>query len=84
MPSDSDSIPVVEVFSRPGCHLCEELMEQLLSLARDRFTVELRNIDTREDWTEEFGIRIPVVRVGGKDICQYHLDREALQKALGA
>lgn len=58
-------------------------MEQLLPLARDRFTVELRNIDSRADWTEEFGIRIPVVRVGGVDICQYYLDREALQRALG-
>jgi len=82
MPHNGGDLPVVEVFSRPGCHLCEELIEQLLPLARDRFSVEICNIDTRQDWTERFGVRIPVVRVGGRDICQYHLDLEALQAAL--
>jgi hypothetical protein len=84
MSPDSVSLPVVEVFSRPGCHLCEELIEELMPLARDRFTVEVHNIDTREDWSVEYAMRIPVVRTGAREICQYHLDVEALHAALYA
>jgi Glutaredoxin-like domain (DUF836) len=75
--------PVIEVFSRRGCHLCDELIEELLPLLRGRFILEVRDVDTREDWRAEFGLRVPVVRYLGRDICQYRLDREALREITG-
>ena len=82
MTSDESTIPVIDVFSRPGCHLCEELLEQLLPMARGRCRVEVHNIETREDWILAYGTRIPVVRIGDREICQYHLDIEAVTAAL--
>lgn len=39
---------------------------------------EVRDVDTRADWREQYGMRVPVVEYDGRLVCQYHLDREAL------
>lgn len=84
MTGDGSGLPTVEIFSRPGCHLCDELIEQLMPLARDRFTIKVHNIGDREDWIQKYATRIPVVQIAGKEICQYHLDIEAVTAALAA
>jgi len=75
-------MPVIEVYSRRGCHLCELLIEELLELLQGRMELRIHDIDTREDWRQEYDTRIPVVKYDGEFICQYHLDREALAKIL--
>lgn len=70
------------VYSRQGCHLCEVLLEELLPLVRGRFDVEVRDIDTRNDWRERYDVRVPVVEYGDEVICQYRLDRAALDALL--
>ena len=70
------------VYSRRGCHLCEQLIEELLPLLRGRAELSVRDIDSREDWRAAYATRIPVVEYDGKVICQYHLDREALTSIL--
>lgn len=70
------------VYSRKGCHLCELMVEELLPLVRGRLDVEVRDIDTREDWREQYDVRIPVIEYDGELVCQYHLDREALARIL--
>ena len=72
----------LEVFSRQGCHLCEQLIEDLLPLVRGRCKVVIRDIDSREDWKKKFDTRIPVLEYDGEFICQYHLDRHALTRIL--
>lgn len=74
--------PVVIVYSRPGCHLCEHLLEELAPLVRGRASLEIRNIDDDAAWQREFGTRIPVVEIDGHTICQYTLDPAALERAL--
>lgn len=75
---------VVLIYSRPGCHLCEDLVDALLPIVRDEATVEVRNIDTRPDWQSKYGTRIPVVEVDGRLVCQYRLDAPAIRRALAA
>lgn len=70
---------VLHVYSRQGCHLCEVLIEGLLPLVRDVFAVEVRDIDSRPDWRETYDIRIPVVEFDGRIVCQYQLDRGAIE-----
>ena len=72
----------IDVFSREGCHLCELLIEELLPLVRGRLDVVVHDIDTREDWRVEYGTRVPVVEYDGEFVCQYHLDRDALDRVL--
>lgn len=72
------------VYSRQGCHLCEQLIEELLPLLRGRLELTVRDIDTREDWRAAYNTRIPVVEYDGKLVCQYHLDRDALTSILSS
>jgi hypothetical protein len=72
----------IQVYSRRGCHLCELLIEELLPLIEGRMGLEVCDIDTREDWRQEYDTRVPVVLYDGAVICQYHLDREALARIL--
>ena len=72
----------LDVFSRRGCHLCEQLIEELLPLARGRCKVVVHDIDTREDWRKEYDKAVPVVEYDGERVCQYHLDRHALTRIL--
>jgi hypothetical protein len=72
----------LRVYSRPGCHLCEQLIEQLLPMIRGRLELDVVNIDTRPEWQEEFGTRIPVVEFAGQFVCQYTLDEVEIRSIL--
>lgn len=71
------------VYSRPGCHLCELFVEELLPLCRGRARVTVRNVDLQPDWAEQYGLRIPVLCHGAREICAVQLDREAVRTLLG-
>lgn len=71
-------MPVLQIFSREGCHLCEVLIEELLPLVRGAFAVQVNDIDSRPEWQAKYGIRVPVVEYEGRVICQYRVDEEAI------
>lgn len=73
----------LKVYSRQGCHLCEQLVEELLPLVRGKLEIEVCDVDAREDWCRQYASRVPVVEYDGELVCQYHLDREALARILG-
>ncbi len=74
----------LRVYSRQGCHLCEQLIEELLPLVKDKVAVEICDVDTRAEWRDEYGNRVPILAYDGDIVCQYHLDRDALAKILGS
>ena len=74
--------PEFTVYSRPGCHLCEQLVEELLPLVRGRAEVTVRNIDEDPALAERHGARIPVVELKSREICHFRLDRDAILKSL--
>ena len=78
------TLPLLTVYSRPGCHLCEHLVDELLPCVRGRANVEVVDIDTQQALLKRYGVRIPVVTLDGVELCQYHLDRDALNAALAA
>lgn len=71
--------PTLYVYSRRGCHLCDVLVEALLPLVRGRLDVEVRDIDTRDDWRERYDARVPVVEYDGEVVSQYRLDRPSIE-----
>jgi len=70
------------VYSRRGCHLCEEMLEQLEPLCRGRATLKVEDIDTRPDWIDAYSVYVPVLAVDGVEVCHYQLDRAAVSKLL--
>lgn len=77
-------LPLLQVYSRPGCHLCEQLVERLQPMIRGRAEIEVLNIDSQATWSEKYATRIPVVEMDGRFVCQYHLDEDAINAALSA
>jgi len=73
-------LPVIQVFSRPGCHLCEVLLDELLPLIRGRLEVQVLNIETRDEWRSRFELRIPVVVFDDQEICHFKLDKDAVAR----
>ena len=72
----------LHLYSRQGCHLCEQMIEEMLPLIRGRIDIVVHDIDTREDWKSKYDVRIPVLEYDGEFICQYHLDPDALARIL--
>lgn len=66
------------VYSRRGCHLCELMLEELVPLCRGQATIRVADVDTRDDWRQAYGDRVPVLCSGDREICFAHLDRDTL------
>jgi hypothetical protein len=69
------ALPDLILYSRAGCHLCDDartLLEQLLAARRaaDRPTPALleRDITTNADWERAYFATIPVVELGDRRI----------------
>ena len=71
----------IEIYSRPGCHLCDEAKE-VIERVRKRYDFELRVINIEQDPTLEsaYGTEIPVVFINGAKTFKYHVDERELEK----
>lgn len=77
-------MPVLLVYSRQGCHLCEQLLEELLPLVNGCLTVQVRDIDSQPDWRTHYDSRVPVVTYRGRVVCEGHLDTAAVAAVLAS
>ena len=76
---------VVEIYSKPDCHLCDDAKAVLQRLQRrHRFTLREVNIAADEKLLAEFGTRIPLVFVNGHLVCKYVVDEAAVVKNLAS
>ena len=75
--------PVVTLYGRPGCHLCEDARRHLDSLAaRLSFDVAEVNIETDDRLLERYVFAIPVVAVGEREIARAPISVLALEDTL--
>ncbi len=74
----------VVVYSRLGCHLCEEAIEAIVALHGEGYRFELREIDIESDelLLRRHLERIPVVEVEGAVVSELVLDEAALRARL--
>jgi glutaredoxin len=74
----------VTVYTRPGCHLCEEAIAAIGEMRSDRARFELREIDIEADdeLHARYLERIPVVEVDGDQVSELILDADALRARL--
>jgi c-di-GMP-related signal transduction protein len=74
----------VVVYSRPGCHLCEEAFEQIVALHKEGYRFSLHEIDIESNdlLLRRYLERIPVVEVDGLEVSELILDRAALKTRL--
>ena len=74
----------VVLYSRPGCHLCDEAREAILRLRDEGVDFELREIDIESDdeLLKRFLELIPVVCVDAEQVSELRLDLGALRARL--
>lgn len=60
------------------------MLEELVPLCRDRATIRVLDVDSRDDWRQAYGQRIPVLCSGDREISVARLDRDALLAILAA
>ena len=70
------------LYSRPGCHLCEDAAAQLEPLLRGRATLEVVDVDGSVDLERRYGLRIPVLVEGELELSSYPLDFDRVQRHL--
>ena len=71
------------LYTRPGCHLCEDMAQALAELA-STMSFSLRSIEIDGDAELErlYGTRVPVLMLADRLICEYFLDPHTLQQVL--
>lgn len=76
---------VVEIYSKPDCHLCDDAKTVLQKMQR-RYGFALRevNIAGDEKLLTQYGTRIPLVFVNGHLVCKYFVDEKAVLKNMAA
>jgi glutaredoxin len=73
----------VKLYTKPGCHLCEEVKAQMLAAdCAKLYELEEINIETDPALLELYGLSIPVVTINGIEAFKYRITPEAFRKAL--
>jgi len=76
---------VLTIYSRPGCHLCDEMKAVVLRAARSvPLTVEEIDISLDAELDERYGPEIPVLMVNGQKAAKYRVTEEELTRILMA
>jgi len=72
------------LYSRPGCHLCEELAEELAPLLGGRATITHVDVSRDPALERRYGLRIPVLVAGDTELSSFPLDRQRVVQYLDA
>lgn len=73
----------VTLLTRPGCHLCEDarvIVERVV--AEEGASLTEHNVDADPRLASEYGDRVPVVLVDGKEHGYWRVEEPRLRRAL--
>ncbi|HTU28960.1 MAG TPA: glutaredoxin family protein [Solirubrobacteraceae bacterium] len=77
--------PTVVLYSRPGCHLCDEARAVIRRVAAVHpFALTERNIDESDQLLRTYLERIPVICIDGVESFELFVDEPRFSAALAA
>src|SRR5204863_6091020 len=84
--TDRGRVPIaLTIYSRPGCHLCDEMKAVVDRVARASVpppSIEVVDISRDPDLEARYGVEIPVLLVNGKKAAKYRITEDALTRIL--
>ena len=73
----------VVIYSKPGCHLCDEAKESILAAGcDDRFTLTEINIEADPALLAKYRYDIPVITINGVDTFMHRIDPKEFRAKL--
>jgi glutaredoxin len=74
----------LRIYTKPGCHLCDEMKVVVQRVLRGRDQISLEEIDVSNDpaLVERYGLEIPVLMIEGKKVAKYRVTEEQLTRML--
>jgi glutaredoxin len=77
--------PLVKLYARPDCHLCDQARSGLEALRAEGLAFDLDEIDIDDDdeLLSRFLERIPVIELNGEIVSELWLDADGLRARLG-
>ena len=73
----------VTIYSRPGCHLCDDMKDLVRKVARTiPLTLEDIDIYGDDELEEKYGLEIPVLFVEGERVASVRITEDALVRIL--
>jgi glutaredoxin len=86
MPQRRGLVIALTIYSRPGCHLCDEMKAVVRRVMESTTTpIALEEVDISTDPRLEarYGLEIPVLLVDGKKAAKYRVSEHELTRMLG-
>ena len=79
----TDPVPRLQLLTRAGCHLCAAAAETLERIGAEVGLVpQLVDVDTDPELQAEYGDRVPVVLVDGREHSYFTVDVDRLRRDL--
>jgi len=87
MPAGHESTKTIRLtlYSRPGCHLCDDMKAIVERVARTSTpvpTIEVIDISSDPELEALYGLEIPVLLVNGKKAAKYRVTEDSLRRML--
>lgn len=75
----------LSMYSRPGCHLCDEMKAVVRRVARSvPLTLEEIDISADRELLSRHGLEIPILMIEGKKAAKYRVTDDDLMRMLRA
>ena len=78
---------MIRIYSRPGCHLCDEMkvvVQRVAGKQTPPLAIEIVDISTDPNLEALYGLEIPVLMVNGRKAAKYRITEEELSRLLNA
>ena len=77
----------ITLYSRPGCHLCDEMKAVVERVARSLslaipLTIDVVDISADSQLEARYGVDIPVLLIAGKKAVKHRVSEEELRRIL--
>jgi thiol-disulfide isomerase/thioredoxin len=76
------------IYSRPGCHLCDEMKAVVERVVRQsaaaRLEIEEIDISTDPALEARYGVEIPVLLVDGRKVAKHRVGEQELTRMIAA
>lgn len=76
--------PSLTLYYRRDCHLCEQMLAEIHVLYDENLDVRLVDVDSDPELVARYGLTVPVLVSGERELCHGRLDRNSLEDYLSS